>query len=42
MSLILDSLDLGALGFPGGVHQSAMGCSGLALRRQATEEKFGS
>lgn len=39
MSLILDSLDLGALDFPGGVQQSAMGCSGLALRRHGYRGK---
>lgn len=34
MSLILDLLDLGALGFPGRVQQLAVGCSGLALKRR--------
>lgn len=33
-SLILDFLDLGALGFPGRVQQLAVGSSGLALRRR--------
>lgn len=39
MSLILDLLDLGVLGFPGGVQQSAMGDSGLALRSQGYRGK---